>query len=75
MIRRTTKLMQRVEEKLQRPLVQSLPELINEIGQDATAKKLGISKATLGYWLLKLGIRVQRVALAPGETLEIKRLF
>ena len=75
MIRRTTKLMQRVEEKLQQPLEQSLPELITEIGHSATAKKLGISKATLGYWLLKLGIRVQRVALAPGETLEIKRLF
>ena len=32
-----------------------------------------VSKATLGYWLLKLGINVRRVALAPGETLEVKR--
>jgi len=39
----------------------------------ATAEELGVSKATLGYWLLKLGINVRRVALAPGETLEVKR--
>ena len=32
-----------------------------------------MSKATLGYWLPKLGINVRRVALAPGETLEVKR--
>ena len=40
----------------------------------ATADELGVSKATLGYWLLKLGINVRRVALAPGETLEVKRI-
>ena len=39
-----------------------------------TADELGVSKATLGYWLLKLGISVRRVALAPGETLEVKRV-
>ena len=71
---RMTKLMQRVAKEQQQPLERLLPEMINDIGLSATAKKLGISNATLGYWLLKLGIRVQRVALAPGETLEIKRL-
>ncbi len=40
----------------------------------ATADYLGVSKATLGYWLLKLDIIVRRVALAPGETLEVKRV-
>ena len=34
---------------------------------------LGSSKATLGYWLLKLDIIVHRVALAPGDTMEVKR--
>jgi hypothetical protein len=34
---------------------------------------LKLSKATLNYWMLKLGIEVRRVALAPGEEIEIKR--
>ena len=51
-----------------------LPEMVNEIGLSATAEELAVSKATLGYWLLKLGINVRRVALAPGETLEVKRV-
>ena len=70
---RKTELMQRVEKEFQRPLERLLPEKVNEIGLSSTAEELGVSKATLGYWLLKLGINVQRVALAPGETLEIKR--
>ncbi len=68
-----TKLMQRVENSYQRPLEKLLPELVNEKGLSDTASELGVSKATLGYWLLKLGINVRRVALAPGETLEVKR--
>ena len=71
---RKTKLMARVEEEYQRPLERLLPEMVNEKGLSVTAQELGVSKATLGYWLLKLGINVRRVALAPGETLEIKRV-
>ena len=70
---RKTKLMQRVEESYQRSLERLLPEMVNEKGLSVTAEELGVSKATLGYWLLKLGINVRRVALAPGETLEVKR--
>ena len=70
---RKTKLMQRVEKEFQRPLERLLPEKVNEVGLSATADELGISKATLSYWLLKLGITVRRVALAPGETLKIER--
>lgn len=70
---RKTKLMQQVEERYQRPLERLLPEMVNERGLSHTAVELGVSKATLGYWLLKLGINVRRVALAPGETLEVKR--
>ena len=70
---RKTKLRQRVERDHQRPLERLLPEMVNEVGLSATAEELGVSKATLGYWLLKLGINVRRVALAPGETLEVKR--
>ena len=70
---RKTRLMQRVEDSYQRPLERLLPEMVNEMGLSITAQELGVSKATLGYWLLKLGINVRRVALAPGETLEVKR--
>ncbi len=73
MTTRKTKKMVAVEEQLGQPLVKVLPEMITEEGLSATADRLGVSKATLGYWLLKLGINVRRVALAPGETLEIKR--
>lgn len=71
---RKTKLMQRVENTYQRSLERLLPEMVNEKGLSVTAQELDVSKATLGYWLLKLGISVRRVALAPGETLEVKRV-
>jgi hypothetical protein len=71
---RKTKLMSQVEQKFGRSLERLLPELVNERGLTATAEELEVSKATLGYWLLKLGINVRRVALAPGETLEVKRI-
>ncbi|MBM3935294.1 MAG: hypothetical protein FJ319_13535 [SAR202 cluster bacterium] len=71
---RKTKKMVAVEEKFQQPLEKMLPQLVTEQGLSATAEELGVSKATLGYWLLKLGINVRRVALAPGESLEVKRM-
>ena len=70
---RKTRLMQQVEERHRQPLERLLPEMINEQGLSATAQSLEVSKATMGYWLLKLGINVRRVALAPGESLEAKR--
>ena len=72
-MRRKTKKMQAVEQRFKQPLEKMLPPLVTEIGLSATADRLGVSKATLGYWLLKLRIDVQRVALAPGETVEIRR--
>ena len=71
---RKTKKMARVEEQFRQPLEKILPEMGTDQGLSATADQLGVSKATLGYWLLKLGINVRRVALAPGETLEVKRV-
>ena len=70
---RKTKKMSAVEERFHQPLERILPEMVTDQGLSATADELGVSKATLGYWLLKLGINVRRVALAPGETLEVKR--
>ena len=71
---RKTKKMIAVEDRWHQPLEKMLPEMVTDQGLSNTAEQLGVSKATLGYWLLKLGINVRRVALAPGETLEVKRV-
>ncbi len=68
---RKTKLMTSVEQRYNKPLEQLLPELYNEKGLPAMASELGVSKGTLWYWLLKFGINVRRVALAPGEELQV----
>ena len=73
MVRRT-KLMQSVEQRYNKPLEKLLPELYNEKGLPAMAAELGISKGTLWYWLLKFGINVRRVALAPGEELSVQQV-
>ncbi len=69
---RKTRLMRQVEDRYGRPLDRLLADMYNEKGLPAMAEELGVSKATLWYWLLKFGITVRRVALAPGETLEVK---
>ncbi len=71
---RKTKLMMRVEKEYQQPLERLLPEKVNELGLSATADELGVSKATLGYWLLKLGISVRRIAVSRDEVVEIRRI-
>jgi len=71
---RKTKLMLSVEQKYNKPLERLLPELYNEKGLPAMAAELGISKGTLWYWLLKFGINVRRVALAPGEELQVQQV-
>ncbi len=73
MVRKTEKMLE-AERKLKRPLEKALPELVNELGLTGAAKRIGVSKATLGYWLLKFQITVRRVALAPGDQLEVKRV-
>jgi len=64
--------MLQVEQRYNKPLEKLLPELYNEKGLPAMAAELGISKGTLWYWLLKFGINVRRVALAPGEELHVQ---
>lgn len=73
MVRRT-KLMQQVEQRYNMPLEKLLPQMYNEKGLPAMAAELGISKGTLWYWLLKFGINVRRVALAPGEELHVQQV-
>ena len=74
MATRKTKKMIAVEERYRQPLEKLLPEMDTEQGLSATADYLGVSKATLAYWLLKFRIDVRRVALAPGDTMHVTRL-
>ena len=71
---RKTKLMLRVEKDHGRPLEVLLPERVNDVGLSATAEELNVSKATLGYWLLKLGISVRRIAVSSDEVVEIRKI-
>ena len=68
-----TKKMIQVEKKWREPLETLLPKMVTAHGLTGTSERLRVSKATLGYWLLKLGINVKRVALAPGDTLTLIR--
>ena len=70
---RRTKLMRQVEDKFQRPLETLVPELVNQHGLSHAATEMGVSPATLSYWMLKMGIRYRRVALTADETIEVKR--
>ena len=71
MLNRKTRKMLGVEAEQGERLEDLLPRLIDERGQSGAADYLDVSKATLGYWLLKLGISIARVAVAPGDTLTI----
>ena len=46
-----------VEKKFKRELEKIIPELVNELGLTGAANQLGVGKATLSYWMLKLGIQ------------------
>ena len=68
-----TEMMLAAEKRLGQSLEKALPEMVTQHGLVRTAERLRVSKATLSYWLLKLGIQTIRVALSPRETLKIKR--
>ncbi len=70
---RMTRKMVLCQEKNSIDLARDLPALLNEKGLSRTAEQLGISKATLGYWLLKLGIEIRRIAVSAGDRVEVTR--
>ena len=71
---RKSPMMLKVEEKLGLPLEEVLPGMINELGIKGTAEELKVSKSTINYWMLKMHIHIQRVAVMPGDQLVVKRL-
>lgn len=70
---RKTSLQRRVEVRYRRPLEKLLPEMYNEMGLPQMAREFGVSRSTVWYWLLRYGVQIQKVALADGETIEIKK--
>jgi transcriptional regulator with PAS, ATPase and Fis domain len=72
MAMRKTKLMRGVEERYNQPLEKLLPRMYNEMGLPRMAEALGVSRSTVWYWMLRYGVDLKKVALAPGETLETR---
>ena len=64
-----TNLMREAEALAGKPLEQALPELLNTIGWDATIQRLEAPRATMHYWLMKLGITKHVVYVPPGYRL------
>ena len=67
-----TPAMLQIEEAREERLETLIPRLINTLGPTGTARELGISKSSINYWCMKLGIVRQMVALVPGERVEIR---
>ena len=67
-----TAAMLQVEETKGERLELLIPRLINTVGLTKATDELGISKSSMNYWCMKLGIVRQLVALVPGERVEIR---
>ena len=64
--------MKKVEKKLDgEKLEDFIVRNINETNQTECAKALGLNKSTLQFWIMKLGITIQKVALLPGQQVSI----
>ena len=59
--------MKDVQSKYGKPLPEVLVELQNTLGTEETCRILEISRATLGYWNLKCGVIVARIAYMPRK--------
>ena len=60
-VRHKTPKMLQAEKRLGAPLEDIITKTYNELGSvQATATKLEISPHTLNYWMLRLGIRLER---------------
>lgn len=73
MTKKKSKLMRQVENQQGERLETLLPKLMAELGAGGAAAELGVSKATIGYWCLKMGLRIERVAVPPEWEVIIKR--
>lgn len=65
--------MRQVEDRYNQPLEKLLPRMYNEMGLPRMADVLHVSRSTVWYWMLRYGVELKKVALAPGETLETRQ--
>ncbi len=68
---RKTPKMRAAEDHFGRPIEELVPALVNEHGRSGAAEALGIPGPTLDYWLLRMHVVIHRVAVRPGERIEI----
>ena len=69
-----TRLVKEIRANWQEPLEQVIANLATEHGVAEAARRLGIHRHTLTYWLIKQGTRINHIFLAPGDTIEIKKV-
>ena len=61
-----TDLMREVARQEGEPIAVVLKRLCTEIGVNGLAERWNVSKASVSYWMLKCGLRIELVAVAPG---------
>lgn len=59
-----SRLMKEVEKRYGKPLKAILVEKYNTLGLPGMAEEIGVSKATLWYWMLHEHVEVERKAVA-----------
>ena len=70
---RDTALIREIERREGKSLIDILQSGYNEEGLVPLATRLGVSRSTIWYWLLRCRLDIHRVALRPGERLVITR--
>ena len=73
-LQKYTPAMRRAEERLGGPLETTLAPFVTECGGVTRAsQRLGVDKGNVKYWLVKLGVSLQYVAIGPSDRLTIER--
>ena len=67
MIGHPRKTIRQVEDEFNEDIIELLVANLPDLGIDRTAEKFGVSKGTINYWIMKLGMSYERVVLRPGE--------
>ena len=44
---------------------------VRNYGLSLASQRMGVTKSTLGYWMLKLGLRMERVVLRDDEEVKV----
>lgn len=73
MIKTLTPRMVRIEERFQKDIRTIITECTIRYGMKGAAQKMGISTASLGNYINRLGMRMEGVVLQKGDVVEIKK--